>query len=167
MFDIIGHLFFGRRGLSIQPETHMKSTLRHRAHGFTLIEIMVVVVILGILAAIVVPRVMDNPDKARVVTAKQQIRTIETALNMYRLDNFKYPTSDQGLEALVNPPGDASGGNYKPGGYMPKLPQDPWGNQFQYLNPGNRGEIDIYSLGADGQPGGDGVDADIGNWDLN
>lgn len=145
----------------------MNSTLGRRASGFTLIEIMVVVVILGILAAIVVPRVMDNPDKARVVTAKQQIRTIETALNMYRLDNFKYPTSDQGLEALVSAPGDASVKNFKQGGYMPKLPNDPWGNPFQYLNPGAKGEIDIYSLGADGQPGGEGVDADIGNWDLN
>ncbi len=145
----------------------MNPILPRAERGFTLIEIMVVVVILGILAAIVVPRVMDNPDKARVVTAKQQIRTIETALNMYRLDNFKYPTSDQGLEALVNPPADSSVRNYKQGGYMPKLPNDPWGNQFQYLNPGTRGEIDIYSLGADGQPGGDGVDADIGNWDLN
>lgn len=145
----------------------MNSTLPRHASGFTLIEIMVVVVILGILAAIVVPRVMDNPDKARVVTAKQQIRTIETALNMYRLDNFKYPTSDQGLEALVSAPADGSLKNYKQGGYMPKLPRDPWGNEFQYLNPGARGEIDIYSLGADGQPGGDGVDADIGNWDLN
>ncbi|NNF52778.1 MAG: type II secretion system major pseudopilin GspG [Gammaproteobacteria bacterium] len=145
----------------------MNSTLPSRSGGFTLIEIMVVVVILGILAAIVVPRVMDNPDKARVVTAKQQIRTIETALNMYRLDNFKYPTTDQGLEALVSAPADASVKNFKQGGYMPKLPNDPWGNPFQYLNPGTRGEIDIYSLGADGQPGGDGVDADIGSWDLN
>lgn len=145
----------------------MNSNPRRRSQGFTLIEIMVVVVILGILAAIVVPRVMDNPDKARVVTAKQQIRTIETALNMYRLDNFKYPTTDQGLEALVTPPADSSARNYKKDGYMPRLPLDPWGNQFQYLNPGTRGEIDIYSLGADGQPGGDEVDADIGNWDLN
>lgn len=145
----------------------MNSTLPRLSAGFTLIEIMVVVVILGILAAIVVPRVMDNPDKARVVTAKQQIRTIETALNMYRLDNFKYPSTDQGLEALVTAPADASVRNFKQGGYMPKLPKDPWGNQFQYLNPGTRGEIDIYSLGADGQPGGEGVDADIGSWDLN
>ena len=167
MFDIIGHLFWGRHGLSIQPETHMKSTLRYRAQGFTLIEIMVVVVILGILAAIVVPRVMDNPDKARVVTAKQQIRTLETALNMYRLDNFKYPTSDQGLEALVNPPGDASGGNYKAGGYMPKLPQDPWGKDYQYLSPGVYGEVDIFSFGADGVSGGSGLDADIGTWTAN
>jgi len=146
---------------------NMNSTSPRHTGGFTLIEIMVVVVILGILAAIVVPRVMDNPDKARVVTAKQQIRTIETALNMYRLDNFKYPTTDQGLEALVSAPADASVKNFKQGGYMPKLPNDPWGNPFQYLNPGTRGEIDIYSLGADGQPGGDGVDADIGSWDLN
>lgn len=145
----------------------MNSNLPRRSQGFTLIEIMVVVVILGILAAIVVPRVMDNPDKARVVTAKQQIRTIETALNMYRLDNFKYPTTDQGLEALVTAPADSSTRNYKKDGYMPRLPVDPWGNPFQYLNPGTRGEIDIYSLGADGQPGGDEVDADIGNWDLN
>lgn len=145
----------------------MNSILIRRSDGFTLIEIMVVVVILGILAAIVVPKVMDNPDKARVVTTKQQIRTIETALNMYRLDNFKYPSSDQGLEALVSPPSDASVKNYKKDGYMPRLPTDPWGNPFQYLNPGTRSDIDIYSLGADGQPGGEGVDSDIGNWDLN
>lgn len=145
----------------------MNSNLSSRPQGFTLIEIMVVVVILGILAAIVVPKVMDNPDKARVVTAKQQIRTIETALNMYRLDNFKYPSSDQGLDALVSPPSDSNVKNYKKDGYMPRLPTDPWGNPFQYLNPGTRSDIDIYSLGADGQAGGDGVDSDIGNWDLN
>ena len=135
--------------------------------GFTLIEVMVVVVILGILAAVVVPRIMDNPDKARITKAKQDIRAMESALNLYRLDNYKYPTTDQGLEALVNAPADvASNGNYKQGGYIRKLPSDPWGSAYLYLSPGEHSEVDIYSLGADGAPGGTGVSADIGNWNI-
>ena len=135
--------------------------------GFTLIEVMVVVIILGILAAIVVPKIMDRPDAARVTKARQDIRAIESALNLYRLDNYTYPTTDQGLEALVErPAGSGAPKNWKSGGYLDRLPRDPWENDYQYLSPGTRGELDIYSLGADGSPGGDGVSADIGNWDL-
>jgi general secretion pathway protein G len=132
--------------------------------GFTLIEIMVVVVILGILASVVVPRIMDNPDKARVAKAKQDIRAIESALDIYKLDNFTYPGTEQGLEALVQKPSDAA--NWKTGGYVKKLNKDPWGRDYQYLSPGQHGEIDIYSLGADGAPGGEGVNADIASWDT-
>ncbi len=136
--------------------------------GFTLIEVMVVIVILGILAAIVVPRVMDRPDSARITKVKQDIRTLESALNLYKLDNFDYPSTDQGLEALVREPsGTPEPRNWKPGGYLDRLPKDPWGNDYQYLNPGVHGPIDIYSLGADGQEGGEGINADIGNWNLN
>jgi general secretion pathway protein G len=140
---------------------------RTRARGFTLIEVMVVVVILGILAAIVVPRIMDAPDKARIAKAKQDIRVIESSLELYKLDNFVYPSTQQGLEALVSPPsGDPPARNWKPGGYVQNLPKDPWGNPYQYMNPGTHGEIDIFTLGADGKPGGDGVNADVGNWSL-
>jgi general secretion pathway protein G len=135
--------------------------------GFTLIEIMVVVVILGILAAIVVPRVLDRPDMARVVKARQDIRTLESALNLYRLDNYNYPTTDQGLEALVTKPsGSPEPRNYAKGGYIDRLPLDPWQRPYLYLSPGENGAIDIYTLGADGVPGGEDVDADIGNWNL-
>lgn len=144
-------------------------TYRRRADGFTLIEIMVVVVILGILAAIVVPRIMDQPDKARVAKAKQDIQTLGTALDLYKLDNYTYPSTQQGLEALVSPPqGDPPAPNWKPGGYIEKLPKDPWGHPYQYLYPGvkNPNGYDLYTLGADGKPGGEGINADIGNWNL-
>lgn len=135
--------------------------------GFTLIEVMVVVVILGILAAVVVPRIMDNPDKARVTKAKQDIRAMESALNLYRLDNFSYPNTEQGLEALISAPSDlVNSSNFKQGGYIRKLPKDPWGSAYLYLSPGEHGELDIYSLGADGAPGGTGVATDIGNWNI-
>jgi len=134
--------------------------------GFTLIEIMVVVVILGILAALVVPNILGNVDTARATAAQQDIRAIESALDMYRLDNFSYPTTQQGLEALVTQPADPGIRNWRPGGYLKKLPKDPWGNPYQYLNPGSHGEIDIFSLGADRQQGGEGINADIGNWEL-
>ncbi len=133
--------------------------------GFTLIEIMVVVAILAILASVVIPRIMSEPDKARVVKAKQDIRVLESSLNLYKLDNFTYPSTDQGLEALVTRPNDAN--NWKEGGYIKKVPKDPWQRDYQYISPGEHGEIDIYSLGADGVPGGDKFAADIGNWDLN
>jgi general secretion pathway protein G len=134
--------------------------------GFTLIEVMVVI-ILGILAALVVPKIMDRPDAARVTKAKHDIRAIQSALDLYRLDNFVYPSTDQGLEALVErPTGTPEARNWKAGGYLDRAPVDPWGEPYLYLNPGEHGEIDIYSLGADSQPGGDGVNADVGNWNL-
>jgi len=132
--------------------------------GFTLIEIMVVVVILGILAALVVPNILGNVDTARITAARQDIRGIESALDMYRLDNYSYPTTQQGIEALVTQPADPSIRNWRLGGYLKKLPNDPWGNPYQYLYPGTQSEVDVWSMGADGQTGGEGVTADIGNW---
>jgi general secretion pathway protein G len=133
--------------------------------GFTLIEVLVVVTILGILAAIVVPKLMDRPDEARIARAKQDIAALGTALNLYRLDNYGYPSTDQGLQALVAKPGGSpEARNWRPGGYIDRLPQDPWKRDYVYLQPGQRSDFDIYSLGADGQPGGDGSNADIGNW---
>ena len=135
------------------------------AAGFTLIEIMVVVVILGILAVLVVPRVVGRTDEARATAAKQDVAAIMQALRLYRLDNGRYPTSEQGLAALVAmPQGQPAPSNWKQ--YLDKVPKDPWGNLYQYLNPGVRGEIDVFTLGADGQPGGSGPDGDIGSWDL-
>lgn len=135
--------------------------------GFTLIEIMVVVVILGILAAFVVPSIMDSPDKARIAKVQQDVRALESALELYRLDNFYYPSTQQGLEALVTKPsGEPAARNWKSGGYVKKLQKDPWGNPYQYLSPGTHGEVDIFSLGSDNRPGGEGAAADIGNWDV-
>ncbi|MBE9562719.1 MAG: type II secretion system major pseudopilin GspG [Proteobacteria bacterium] len=138
-----------------------------KIQGFTLIEIMVVVVILGILAALVVPKIMNNPDKARIVKVEQDIRAIGTALKLYKLDNYIYPTTDQGLETLVTktniPPEPRQ---WKQGGYLNSVPIDPWGFHYNYLSPGIHGEFDIYSFGSDGQPDGIDVNADIGNWQL-
>jgi general secretion pathway protein G len=140
---------------------------RARARGFTLIEIMVVVVIMGILAALVVPKLMGRTDDARIMAARQDISTLMQSLKLYRLDNQRYPTTEQGLQALVSKPtGGPAANGWKQGGYIDKLPKDPWGNPYQYLSPGLRGEVDVFSLGADGQPGGTGNDADIGSWDL-
>jgi len=137
-----------------------------RTRGFTLIEVLVVVAILAILAAIVVPRIMDRPEEARVISTRTQIGTIVQALKLYRLDNGNYPSTDQGLVALVQKPTtNPVPANWKAGGYMDRLPKDPWGSDFQYLNPGVRGEIDVFSLGADRVRGGEGNNADIGNWD--
>lgn len=135
--------------------------------GFTLLEVMVVVVILGILAALVVPRIISRPDEARVVAAKQDIASLMQALKLYRLDNQRYPATEQGLQSLIARPTAAPvPSNWKAGGYVERLPKDPWGNPYQYLNPGVRGEIDVFSLGADGAPGGEGNGADIGSWNL-
>ena len=136
-----------------------------RSGGFTLMEILIVVVIISILAVTVVPQFMDEPDRARVSQAQATIKNLETSLSLYKLDNFTYPSTSQGLEALVSKPsGSPEAKNWKPGGYINKLLDDPWGQPYQYLNPGNHGEYDVYSLGADGQPGGEGINADIGNW---
>jgi general secretion pathway protein G len=135
--------------------------------GFTLVEVLVVIVILGILAALVVPRVLERPDEARVIAAKNDIAAISQALKLYRLDNGRYPTGDQGLAALViKPVQPPVPPNWKPNGYLERLPKDPWGNNYQYINPGLRGEFDVFSFGADGAAGGTGFDADIGSWDL-
>jgi general secretion pathway protein G len=136
-----------------------------RTRGFTLIEVMVVIVILGVLAALVVPRVMSRPDEARVVAAKQDIASLMQALKLYKLDNRRYPTTEQGLRALVERPAAAPApDNWK--SYLERLPNDPWGTPYQYLNPGLQGEVDVMSLGADGRPGGEGFDADVGSWNL-
>ena len=151
-----------------QSSRDVPRSLSHRPHatGFTLIEIMVVIVILGILAALVVPRIIERPDQARVTAAKSDIATIMAALKLYRLDNQRYPTVEQGLSSLVmRPTAPPPPPNWKPNGYLDRLPKDPWGQQYQYLNPGLRGEIDVFSFGADGQPGGTGNDADIGSWE--
>lgn len=125
--------------------------MRNRHYGFTLVEVMVVVVILGILAAVVVPKVMSRPDQARLVKAKQDIMSIENAMELYRLDNGVYPSTDQGLQALVSKPtSDPVPRQWKAGGYVKRLPVDPWGREYQYLNPGQHGEIDIFSLGKSG-----------------
>jgi general secretion pathway protein G len=136
--------------------------MQTRQRGFTLIEIMVVVVILAVLGALVVPQVLDKVDKARVTRAQSDIRAIATALDLYRLDNFKYPTTDQGLAALVKQPADPTITNYPAGGYLKSLPIDPWNNPYQYVSPGLDGrDYEITSYGRDGKPGGEGYDADI------
>ena len=137
-----------------------------RNRGFTLIEVLVVVVILGVLAALVVPRIMDRPDEAKRVAAKADVGAIVQALKLYRLDNGFYPTTEQGLGALIaRPSTPPAPGNWKQGGYLERLPKDPWGTDYQYLAPGVKGEIDVFSLGVDKARGGDGNAADIGNWD--
>ncbi|GAB2856904.1 type II secretion system major pseudopilin GspG [Pseudoduganella ginsengisoli] len=139
---------------------------QRRARGFTLIEIMVVVVIMGVLAALVVPKLLNRTGEAKVAAAKVDIANIVQSLKLYKLDNQRYPTTEQGLKALMEKPATGPAANgWKAGGYLEKMPKDPWGNPYQYLSPGVRGEIDVFSFGADGQAGGTGDDADIGNWD--
>ena len=140
----------------------MMKNIGRKQQGFTLIEVMVVVVILGILAAILVPKVMDRPDQARKTKARQDIRALEAALNLYKLDNYVYPTTDQNLEALISKPSSPEPPNWKEGGYLDRLPLDPWKQPYLYLSPGAHGSLDIYSHGPDQQPSDD----DIGNWEL-
>lgn len=138
----------------------------HSKHtGFTLIEVMVVILIIGVLAALVVPKVMSRPDEARITAARQDIATISQALNLYKLDNGSYPSTEQGLAALVKKPGIAPiPNNWKSEGYLDRVPKDPWSTPYQYLQPGVHGSIDVFSLGADRASGGEGSDADIGSW---
>ncbi|MEL0082489.1 MAG: type II secretion system major pseudopilin GspG [Gammaproteobacteria bacterium] len=144
-----------------------RNTPRRSGGGFTLIEVMIVVVILSVLAALVVPRIMSRPGQARMVRASQDIRAVEAALDLYRLDNFRYPTNEQGLDALVTKPTSPPlAENWNIDGYLKKLPKDPWGAPYQYRRPGKHGSFDLYTLGADQQEGGEGEDADIGNWTL-
>jgi len=144
---------------------NLKFYVARAQRGFTLIEIMVVVVILGILAALIAPSVIGRIDDAQLVAVRQDIRAIESALKLYKLDNFRYPATEEGLEALVNRPSDP-GAKWPEDGYLNRVPEDPWNRPYLYLQPGNQGSVDIYSLGRDGQPGGEGPDADIGNWNL-
>jgi len=140
---------------------------RAKSAGFTLIEIMVVVVIMGILASLVVPKLIGSTEEARIKAARVDIANIVQSLNLYKLHNSRYPTTEQGLQALVTKPTSGpEAKNWQQGGYLPKVPKDPWGNPYQYLYPGLKGEMDVFSYGADGQPGGTGNDADIGQWDL-
>jgi len=137
------------------------------ARGFTLIEIMVVVIIIGLLAAVIVPQFLGRVDDARVTKAKQDIQAMQTALTMFRLDNYVYPNNDMGLKALAQKPDATTVKNWRPGGYLQHVNKDPWGNDYQYHLPGTHGgEYDLYSFGADGRLGGEGYDADIGNWNL-
>lgn len=142
---------------------HFARSRRQAQRGFTLIELMVVLVIIGVLAALVVPNVLDRADDARVTAARTDVNNLTQALKLYKLDNLRYPTTEQGLQALVaKPTTGPQAANWKP--YLEKLPQDPWGQPYQYLSPGIKGEVDVFSFGADGKSGGSGRDADIGSW---
>lgn len=146
---------------SLSPEP---ATRRRRFSGFTLIELMVVLVIIGVLAALIVPNVLDRADDARTTAAKTDVNNLMQALKLYKLDNQRYPTAAQGLQALLTKPTEGPvPSNWKH--YLDKLPNDPWGRPYQYLNPGVRAEVDVLSFGADGQPGGEGKNADVGSWD--
>lgn len=137
------------------------------SRGFTLLEIMVVVVIIGILAALIAPQIIGETEKARLTRVKSDVSALENALERYKMDNFNYPSTDQGLDALVAKPGGSpEPKHYKEGGYINRLPKDPWGNPYQYLAPGEHGSFDVFSFGADGQAGGEGEAADVGNWNL-
>ena len=142
-----------------------RRTVRPRDRGFSLVEILVVLVIMGLLISVVAPTVLNRADEARVQKVAADFKAIETALKIYRLDNYVYPTTEQGLEALVTPSNlEPEPRNFKEGGYLAEVPRDPWGRPYLYLNPGEHGEVDLYTLGADGLSGGEGQNADIGNW---
>ncbi len=143
----------------------IRAPLRDFEQGFTLLEVMIVVVIIGLLAAAVAPSFMGQIDTAAINRAKTDIRQIETALNLYRLDNFRYPSSSEGLQALVTNPGEQAAPNWKRP-YLPRLPLDPWEQPYQYVSPGQHGEFDVFTYGADRQEGGEEINADIGNWEL-
>jgi len=142
----------------------IKAPLRVSEQGFTLLEIMVVVVIIGLLVAAVAPQFMGQIDKAAVSRARQDLRQIETSLNLYRLDNFRYPSTSEGLEALVTNPGEANAPNWRQ--VLKSLPRDPWDQPYHYASPGQHGDFDVFTYGADRQEGGEGVNADIGNWEI-
>lgn len=149
--------------ITVPRRSIARSLRRSVQRGFTLIELMVVLVIIGVLGALIVPNLLDRADDARRTAARTDITNVMQALKLYRLDNQRYPTTEQGLQALVaRPTSGPQPNNWKP--YIEKLPNDPWGNPYQYLNPGIKGEVDVMSLGANGQPGGEGNDADIGSW---
>jgi general secretion pathway protein G len=140
-------------------------TTARRSSGFSLVEILVVLVIMGLLISVVAPTVLNRADEARIQKVHADFKAIETALKIYRLDNYVYPSTEQGLEALVEASNlDPQPRNFKEGGYLQEVPLDPWGRPYLYLSPGENGEVDIYSLGADGLSGGEGQNADIGNW---
>ncbi len=140
---------------------------QHGMRGFTLIEIIVVVVIIGLLAAVIAPNIFGQVEEARVKKALSDIRAIESALNLYRLDNFNYPTTEQGLQALVNKPsGSPEAKNWRKGGYLARMPQDPWKNEYQYVSPGANGEFDLFTFGADSKLGGEDQNKDLSTADL-
>lgn len=140
---------------------NFKNRQNHFQRGFTLLELMIVVVIIGVLGALIVPNILDRPNEARVTAARTDIASVMQALKLYKLDNGRYPSAEQGLNALVEKPQNASPSWKR---YLDKLPADPWGQPYQYMNPGIHGDVDVLSLGADGQAGGEGFDADIGSW---
>lgn len=151
----------------VKPEKNDMYAVTKFSRGFTLIEIMIVITIIAVLAALIVPKVIGRPDEARIIAAKQDISSISQALKLYRLDNLRYPTTEQGLQALVKKPTIAPvPPSWKGNGYLERLPNDPWQHPYQYLQPGLHGEIDVMSMGADRAPGGEGNDADIGSWEL-
>ncbi len=155
------------KSMNSVPDVHVNRLSIPAARGFTLIEIMVVVVIIGLLAAVIVPTVISKVDEARVSKAKQDIQALEAALLEFRLDNSKYPTTEQGLAALTTQPTDPSIRHWRPGGYIQRISKDPWGYDYHYENPGTHGkDFDLYTLGADDQQGGEGTNADIGNWNM-